>query len=669
MTNVVMCPSHLVRMWKREIEDRSPNSEAIIVKDFNHLISLIPKIKGDKMMHCWLIISKETAKLGYDMRPAAVWRPNKKIPGTDIRGVFCCPECGKPLYYNTIQGSGRNRCKIPHYLRYTDFRKGSLDKNNLVCTNTKIKWDMVSHKSTGCPCNTKLWVPSTKDNHGWVKLGKQGWFLRQHLPIIEQSISNEASPTTEDLKLLAAIQDELEGNGVPQRSPRKYPIAKFIRRYLKGYIDYCILDELHGYKSKDSLQGEAAGDLIFTAKKTIGLTGTLLNGFSSGIYYLLYRMFPRQMVREGYEYRNPNDFVKNYGVSRKKQWFELNRGRIGDQIKAEQPKEMPGISPVVFTKFLLENAAFISLDDISDALPNYEEIPVPLDMSDQLRLSYETLSRNAAEILRRNSKPHKIISSIVSLLSVYPDQPYKQPDIYDPETGELLLTVPELQITNEVKENALISLIQEKIQQGEKVLVYYYWTSRTNIAKRLPELLNQYDITYATLDTSVKPEEREAWIEHKIEEGIQVLLCNPTLVETGLTLLDFTTIIWYQLGYNLYTMRQASRRSLRINQTHDVQVYFFYYKGTVQEQALSLMATKLQASMTIEGKFSEEGLQAMSDNEDIMTQLAGSITNNIQETLDIQVFEKHKVKRQREQQETKQVKKKKHKIEIPDIFN
>ena len=34
------------------------------------------------------------------------------------------------------------------------------------------------------------------------------------------------------------------------------------------------------------------------------------------------------------------------------------------------------------------------------------------------------------------------------------------------------------------------------------------------------------------------------------------------------------------------------------------------------------MATKLQASMAIEGKFSEEGLNAMSNNEDLLTQIA-----------------------------------------------
>ena len=99
--------------------------------------------------------------------------------------------------------------------------------------------------------------------------------------------------------------------------------------------------------------------------------------------------------------------------------------------------------------------------------------------------------------------------------------------------------------------------------------------------------------------------------------------------ETGLDLLDFTTIIYYQIGYNLFTLRQSSRRSWRLSQDKDVKVYFMYYRNTVQELALSLMATKLQAAMAIEGKFSEDGLNAMSNNEDILTQLAASVADGI----------------------------------------
>ena len=85
-------------------------------------------------------------------------------------------------------------------------------------------------------------------------------------------------------------------------------------------------------------------------------------------------------------------------------------------------------------------------------------------------------------------------------------------------------------------------------------------------------------------------------------------------METGLDLNAFTTLFFYDTGYKLFTLRQASRRSWRINQTAPrVEVYMLYYAQTMQHKAIKLMANKLAAAGIIEGSFSEEGLAAMSE--------------------------------------------------------
>ena len=150
------------------------------------------------------------------------------------------------------------------------------------------------------------------------------------------------------------------------------------------------------------------------------------------------------------------------------------------------------------------------------------------------------------------------------------------------------------------------------------------------------------DIKAFELKASVKAEKRMEFITKEVNKGAQVMITNPALVETGLDLLDFTTIIFFQIGYNLSTMRQASRRSWRLSQTKDIQVYFFYYQGTIQEQAMALMATKLQAAQTIEGNFSEEGLKAMSNNEDMLTQIANNVVNDIKQVVDMEAFKSSK---------------------------
>jgi hypothetical protein len=106
-----------------------------------------------------------------------------------------------------------------------------------------------------------------------------------------------------------------------------------------------------------------------------------------------------------------------------------------------------------------------------------------------------------------------------------------------------------------------------------------------------------------------------------VKAGVQVVICHPKLVETGLDLLDFPTLIFYQTGYSLHTLRQASRRSWRIGQKLPVRVLFFFYKGTFQERCVQHMGRKCLTAMAMEGKFSGEGLNAMGD-EDMMTSLA-----------------------------------------------
>src|SRR5437763_5270489 len=82
------------------------------------------------------------------------------------------------------------------------------------------------------------------------------------------------------------------------------------------------------------------------------------------------------------------------------------------------------------------------------------------------------------------------------------------------------------------------------------------------------------------------------------------------------------TILFYEYGYSIYVLRQASRRSWRIGQKHPVKVKFLAYAGTMQENCLRLMGKKLLVSLAMEGKFANQGLQALDDDDDILTAMA-----------------------------------------------
>ncbi|MCY3603079.1 MAG: helicase C-terminal domain-containing protein, partial [Chloroflexi bacterium] len=148
-----------------------------------------------------------------------------------------------------------------------------------------------------------------------------------------------------------------------------------------------------------------------------------------------------------------------------------------------------------------------------------------------------------------------------------------------------------------------------------------------DITGRMEDFLSRHGFRVAVMKAdAVPPERREAWVAKRVEEGVDVLVCHPRLVQTGLDLVEFPTIAWYETDYSVYTMRQASRRSWRIGQSEPVQVVFMAYRSTLQADALKLVAQKLQSSLAVEGELPEDGLAAYGDDgDDLLIALARKI--------------------------------------------
>ena len=115
------------------------------------------------------------------------------------------------------------------------------------------------------------------------------------------------------------------------------------------------------------------------------------------------------------------------------------------------------------------------------------------------------------------------------------------------------------------------------------------------------------------LTSDLTTEKREAWIGKKLQEGVQVTICHPQIIETELDLLSPPSLIFYESGYSLHTLRQASRRSWCIGQRQPVRVFYLHYEDTVQTACLQLMGKKLLVSLAMEGKLCGHGLQALDE--------------------------------------------------------
>jgi hypothetical protein len=152
--------------------------------------------------------------------------------------------------------------------------------------------------------------------------------------------------------------------------------------------------------------------------------------------------------------------------------------------------------------------------------------------------------------------------------------------------------------------------------------IYAVYTRKRDVTRRLANILAREGIRVAVLTSDVPPEKREAWFSQRLREGVQVTISHPRIIETGLDLLSHPSLIFYESGYSLYTLRQASRRSWRIGQRQPVRVFYLHYVDTMQSACLRLMGKKLLVSLAMEGKFCREGLQSLEEDDDMLTAMA-----------------------------------------------
>jgi hypothetical protein len=155
------------------------------------------------------------------------------------------------------------------------------------------------------------------------------------------------------------------------------------------------------------------GEIFNVSRKVIGMTATLINGYSSGIFHLLYRTMPHRMLKDGKPYHAPREFDAEYGVV--ENVYESTDADYASNRRAQKVKKMtrqlPGVSPLVFSRFLLEHAAFLSLSDMGKDLPDYEEIPVPLHMPEAVEAEYKRVESVLKKVLREDRKAAKKILS------------------------------------------------------------------------------------------------------------------------------------------------------------------------------------------------------------------------------------------------------------------
>ena len=559
---LVLCPPHLTRKWKREIEATIPMARAVIVSSITDLEQLQ---RVSTVGPLFAVMSRERAKLSYRWRPATVERlvvSDGKVARDDENGepvrVPCCPDCFEQI----------------------------VDKHGVPLAESALK----RRKLRCSECGSALW---------------------------------QADPT----------------------GPKRFPLADYVKLRMRGFFDLLIADEVHEYKGRGSAQGIAAGVLADVCGKSLSLSGTLMGGYSSTLFHLLYRFSPE--IRSEFARTEESRWIQRYG------FLEQSIGKSDDDDAADGRaskrrsyrkvvRERPGLAPSALFH-LIGNTVFLRLADVASGLPTYEEQVLLSSLDSEpdpkakmldgtpysQRSAYADLEATMRAALKsalaQGSK--RLLSAYLQSLLAYPDGCTRGETVLDPALDEetILVQLPPLDGDRLYpKEQALIDLVAQERMAGRRVLVYATHTGTRDITGRMQAFLTRAGFRSAVMKAdAVAPDQREAWVAKQVEQGIDVLICHPRLVQTGLDLIDFPTICWFETDYSVYTMRQASRRSWRIGQTRPVKVVFMAYRNTLQADALKLVAQKLQSSLAVEGELPDDGLAAYGDDgDDLMLALA-----------------------------------------------
>jgi hypothetical protein len=581
---LVFCPGQLVHKWEREIRATIPGAAVIQIATWKQLLRLdrIRKPVGEE----WYIIARDRAKLGARWRPAYLRREQYHD------GFLCCPQCGR---------------------RLVDAQREPLRVGN--------------PGNDGRP-GTGL----------WKRRSRCEWVLSDHAGDSDTE-SDQADRLVPGCgSQLWQMTDEL----------RRYEPALFIKRHLRNFFKYLVLDEVHEEKGSDTAQGHAAGALAACCRKVIALTGTLIGGYAEHLRPLLFRLAPASLVQEGLGWSNATAFNERYGRIETR-ITERSGGRRGEDNRMSRGSRStikavrPGVMPALFARHLIDKAVFLGLSEVADNLPPLEEECIPIRMDQELATAYrreveEPLTAAIKEMMKRRDR--RLLGTMLQTLLAYPDYPfgwgpvgYRQADgfvtVASPPNLEARMIRP--------KEQALLDLVGSEADRGRKVWVYVQYTDQHDVQGRLEKLLRQAGFRVAVLRSSVPLAQREAWIAQHAPR-LDAVVSHPRLVETGLDLFDkggrynFPALCFYETGYNLFTLRQAARRSWRIGQSQACRIVYLHYEGTMQQRALALMGKKLTAAQALEGTFSSEGLAALAgEDANVEIALARSLVDRMDE--------------------------------------
>ena len=327
-----------------------------------------------------------------------------------------------------------------------------------------------------------------------------------------------------------------------------------LKRDIDDYEDYTfdteVLDEAQYIKNPSSAAAKSAK--IVKSAHRFALTGTPIENRLSELWSIFDFLMP--------------GFLYDY---------ETFRRELEVPITTHEDKEASGRLKKMVAPFILRRLKGDVLKDLPEKL---EEVRYAAFEDAQKKL-YDAQVAHMKDMLRTSSDDEfakskiRILAELTRLRQVCCD--------------------PSLYVENykggSAKREALMTLLENAIDGGHKILVFSQFTSMLAL---IEEDLKAAKIRYFLITGATPKEERGRLVKRFNSDDTPVFLISLKAGGTGLNLTGADIVIHYDPWWNLAVQNQATDRAHRIGQTKVVSVFKLIARGTIEERIVEMQDTK-----------------------------------------------------------------------------
>ncbi len=370
-----------------------------------------------------------------------------------------------------------------------------------------------------------------------------------------------------------------------------------------------IVDESQNIKNYSTQQTRAIHKL--KAQFRLALSGTPIENRLMELWTL-------------YQFLNPGMFGSVTDFRKK---FILPIERFQDEATAKKLQRL--LSPFLLRRLKSDKSI------ISD-LPEKNEMKIYLTLSTEQKRVYSTVVSNTLQQVESLPTTDPKRRGLILGLLTHTKQICNHPFQYEHGNPEDLVfsqgvkkaekssEIPPFHtfIQASVKLVRLFEMIEEILEEGEKILIFTQFRQMGEILKKVLE--HQYDFHVGWFHGGVPEKQRRNIVDDFQSTSLEsspILLVSLKAGGTGLNLTQASTVFHFDRWWNPAVENQATDRAYRIGQTKNVMVYKFIAVGTIEEKIDAMLEEKKSLADSILATTGESWITKMS-NEDLREMFA-----------------------------------------------